>query len=356
MTTVSLCMCVKNDEAVIERCLKSVADLVDEIIIVDLESTDRTRELASTFTNLIYSFGSNHKETEALSYSFQLATKQYILWLNPNDFMFESDRIKFIKLKQSIDLDIDGISMNLHAKLNEGTSNKKTRLVRRDSYYSFSGEPSDHLIVSGNNLDADLTINHLPYTNYTKNNIKTFEIMLEENIDFSPRDLFYYAKELSDDGQHDKAIKYFLKFLRTKQHFNEHNILACNYLADNYHHLNLNELEKSWLLQSFQFEKPQPETCCRIGYHFLENNNYDSAIYWYKEAVSNKHSEQFVSSHQPHSTWLPHLQLAVCYDRIGEFQLANEHNELAFSYHPTHASILSNRQYFSSLLKKINGS
>lgn len=352
MTTVSLCMCVKNDEAVIERCLKSVADLVDEIIVVDLNSTDRTRELVSLFTNHIYSFDIDNNETEALHYSFQLATKQYILWLHPSDILFEHDRIKFIQLKQSINSKINGISMNYFTKLNAKNEINKIRLVRRDSSYSFSGEPSDSLIVSGNKLDANLTINHLPYTNNTKNNIKTFESMIEENIDFSPRDLFYYAKELSDDEQHDKAIKYFLKFLRTKQHFNEHNILACNYLADNYHHLHLNELEKSWLLQSFQFEKPQPETCCRIGYYFLDNNNYDAAIFWYKEAVSIQHSEQFASSHQPHSTWLPHLQLAVCYDRIGEYQLANDHNELAFNYHPTHASILSNRQYFSNLLKK----
>jgi glycosyltransferase involved in cell wall biosynthesis len=81
LTTVSLCMIVKNDEAVIERCLKSVADLVDEIIVVDLESTDRTNELALTFTNNIYTFGSNHKEIEAISYSFQLTSINAFVYL-----------------------------------------------------------------------------------------------------------------------------------------------------------------------------------------------------------------------------------------------------------------------------------
>ena len=42
MISVSLCMIVKNEEDVLERCLKSVAGLVDEIIIVDTGSTDRT--------------------------------------------------------------------------------------------------------------------------------------------------------------------------------------------------------------------------------------------------------------------------------------------------------------------------
>ena len=35
MATISLCMIVKNEEAVLARCLDSIADLMDEIIIVD---------------------------------------------------------------------------------------------------------------------------------------------------------------------------------------------------------------------------------------------------------------------------------------------------------------------------------
>ncbi len=46
MATISLCMIVKNEEQHLVRCLDSVAKLVDEIIIVDTGSTDRTVEIA----------------------------------------------------------------------------------------------------------------------------------------------------------------------------------------------------------------------------------------------------------------------------------------------------------------------
>ena len=46
MITVSLCMIVKNEERILARCLDSIADLVDEIIIVDTGSTDATRRIA----------------------------------------------------------------------------------------------------------------------------------------------------------------------------------------------------------------------------------------------------------------------------------------------------------------------
>ena len=51
MATISLCMIVKNEEAVLARCLDSIADLMDEIIIVDTGSTDNTKEIAAKYTS-----------------------------------------------------------------------------------------------------------------------------------------------------------------------------------------------------------------------------------------------------------------------------------------------------------------
>lgn len=46
MVTISLCMIVKNEERVLGRCLESVQEIADEIIIVDTGSEDRTKEIA----------------------------------------------------------------------------------------------------------------------------------------------------------------------------------------------------------------------------------------------------------------------------------------------------------------------
>ena len=56
MVSVSLCMIVKDEEAVLSRCLTSVGDFADEIIIVDTGSKDRTKEIAWRFTDKIYDF------------------------------------------------------------------------------------------------------------------------------------------------------------------------------------------------------------------------------------------------------------------------------------------------------------
>ena len=46
MVTISLCMIVKDEEQNLPGCLDSVKDLVDEIVIVDTGSSDRTEEIA----------------------------------------------------------------------------------------------------------------------------------------------------------------------------------------------------------------------------------------------------------------------------------------------------------------------
>ena len=56
MATISLCMIVKNEEGTLARCLASAAGAVDEIVVVDTGSTDRTKEIAARFTDRIYDF------------------------------------------------------------------------------------------------------------------------------------------------------------------------------------------------------------------------------------------------------------------------------------------------------------
>jgi glycosyltransferase involved in cell wall biosynthesis len=71
--TISCCMIVKNEEALLEKCLESVKDYVDEIIIVDTGSTDKTAEVAGRYTDKVYFHpweGSFSKaRNQALSYA-----------------------------------------------------------------------------------------------------------------------------------------------------------------------------------------------------------------------------------------------------------------------------------------------
>ena len=49
MTKLSLCMIVKNEEKNLTTCLESVQDIVDEMVVMDTGSTDKTVEIARKF-------------------------------------------------------------------------------------------------------------------------------------------------------------------------------------------------------------------------------------------------------------------------------------------------------------------
>ena len=78
MPTISLCMIVKNEEMHIARCLDSVAKLVDEIVIVDTGSTDKTVEIVSNYTSNIYSHSWTDDFSDARNYSFSKIGRAHV--------------------------------------------------------------------------------------------------------------------------------------------------------------------------------------------------------------------------------------------------------------------------------------
>jgi glycosyltransferase involved in cell wall biosynthesis len=97
---ISLCMIVKNEEHNIGRCLSSVKDLVDEIIIVDTGSTDKTKEIASQYTDKVYDFEWIDDFAAARNFAFLQGTKEYLMWLDADDIIKPQNKDAFLGLKK----------------------------------------------------------------------------------------------------------------------------------------------------------------------------------------------------------------------------------------------------------------
>jgi tetratricopeptide (TPR) repeat protein len=83
--TVSLCMIVRNEGHQLAECLRPVAGLFDEIIIVDTGSTDNTREVARQFTPQVFDFPWCDDFSAARNESLKHATGDWIFWLDADD-------------------------------------------------------------------------------------------------------------------------------------------------------------------------------------------------------------------------------------------------------------------------------
>lgn len=115
MVGISLCMIVKNEEANLKQCLEQISGYVDEIIIVDTGSTDRTREIALAFTDKVFDYPWNNDFSEARNYSISKSENEYILVLDSDEIVETIDILEIKRL----------INQNPH---------KIGRLLRRNEY------------------------------------------------------------------------------------------------------------------------------------------------------------------------------------------------------------------------------
>ena len=127
VVSISLCMIVKNEEQFLEQCLNSVRGLVDEIIIVDTGSTDRTKEIAEKFTDKIFDFQWNDDFSAARNESLKHATKEWILVLDADEIINPADHQKIRTLVEKAGEKIDGFVFERH----DYTTDEKTRGAER---------------------------------------------------------------------------------------------------------------------------------------------------------------------------------------------------------------------------------
>ena len=108
MATLSLCMIVKNEEEMLGGCLELVKDWVDEMIVVDTGSTDRTKEIALEHGAQVYDFEWIEDFAAARNFSKSKATSDYILALdaderlNPEDGPFLRESLNTVNPKFNV--------------------------------------------------------------------------------------------------------------------------------------------------------------------------------------------------------------------------------------------------------------
>lgn len=358
MVTISLCMIVKNEEDTIARCLDSVFDIVDEVIVVDTGSTDNTEDIVRNYTDKVYHFKWIDDFSAARNYSFSKATQDYIFWMDADDVLLEPDRIKFKELKQTLNPEVDVVIMkyNMSVKDKEqvACTFMRERLVKRSKEFEWIDPIHEYINFSGKFMNSEIAITHKKIHPRTRRNLEIFEKAIEKGHKLSERNWFYYAKELFADGQYDKAAEYYEKFVNTKNGLLSNYLDACIDLSTCYKNRNDDEKQLKILLKAFEIAPPRPEVICQLGYYFKDRHEYDKAISWFELApVIQKPENTWSAVMHYYWNYIPYMELVACYYKLGNIDKAIYYNEKASEHHSNDDKILHNRVFLAMVKQEL---
>ena len=222
MAGISVCMIVKNEEEVLARCLACITSFADEIVIVDTGSTDKTKEIAASFTDDVYDFPWCDDFSKARNYSFSKATQDFIMWLDADDVILQEDQDKLVELKQRLQPEVSIVMMKYHTafdeKGNPTFSYYRERLMNRQMQHQWIGVIHEVIPLSGIVQYEDIAITHQKlHVSDPDRNLRIFEHMIASGTRLNAREQFYYARELYYHKRYEEALQIFEAFLKEGQ-------------------------------------------------------------------------------------------------------------------------------------------
>ncbi len=331
MITISLCMIVKNEEKILTRCLDSIADLMDEIIIVDTGSTDGTKEIAARYTDKIYDFTWIDDFSAARNFAFSKATKGYIYTADADEVVSEENRERFRILKEAMLPEIEIVQMKYGNQLQHGTvynfdEEYRPKLFKRQREFVWIDPIHETIRTEPVVFDSDIVITHLQEESHAKRDLATFAKHVKKGLRLSKRLHSMYAKELylaGDVEDFSRAAEFFQESAMDAERSNDEIIEACCVAAKA---ARLAGNDRLFLKYSSKVIAGDgcSEICCEMGHYHEDACDYEEAIIWYYNAAFQTEPALSVAAKETEGL----SGLVRCYERLGLVEQAEEYRNL----------------------------
>lgn len=345
--SVSLCMIVKNEEKHLARCLDSIKDLVDEIVIIDTGSSDRTVEIAKQYGAKVDYYKWDDHFSNARNYSIQQATKDWIMLMDADDEFSSEDKEKFIHLINTSDKDGHFFKTISYAGEMPGSNtvtNLNLRLIINNGQYAFAGAIHEQITRPDGKMD---------YKKFTNENIHVFHYgylnHVAEEKDKRKRNISIIEKELKEDPYNS-----FHLFNLGNEYYAMGDLRKCLELFDKvYRNINFNTgfssklvIKRIMCLEELR-EYKKALTAIEEGLSvypkftdlefirgniLLKNKRYTLAIKSFEKCIkmgSPPVQFEFINGC---GQYRPCLALGEIYDVLEDYQSALEYFELALKY------------------------
>jgi len=199
----SACIITKNEQDMIERCLKSLNG-VDEIIVVDTGSTDDTIKIAERYATVYTDYKWNDDFAEARNYALSKATGDWIISIDADEMNLTPIEI--------IRTDISGAgnhnALNVKMMWDENHSHSVPRIFKKGLTYT----GKCHEYITANPMQSDIVFKYDKSPTHEQDPDRNLRILLSDSD--NPRSMFYLANEYYDRNDLEKALEWYDKYLK----------------------------------------------------------------------------------------------------------------------------------------------
>ena len=344
--TISLCMIVKNEEANLARCLKSVRGVFDEINIVDTGSTDRTVEIAREFTDRVFHFEWINDFAAARNFSFSKATMDYIFWLDADDVVTTMNRFKLLELKRTLKPQFEFVSMLYESIYDEkGRSvftQSRERMVKRTCNMQWKN-PLHEVIDTAGFLGTliEINISH-KHRNPARSQARNTSILAELHSkgEETARTLYYYALDMANQGKDEEALASFREFfalpINARNSFDP-TIAYITFVNLYFRRGEINEAYDLLMSQNEQMADKAEHHFALAQYYIKKNDTKHAKMYCEKALtckgfIFNGTTSYYVYRQEEFYYYIPHEALGRLYLKEKNYKKAWEHFEAAVKY------------------------
>lgn len=320
MVTISLVMIVKNEEKILRRCLDCVKNLMDEIIVVDTGSTDKTKEIAGEYTDKIYDFKWIDDFAAARNFAFSKATMDYIYSCDADEVIDDANRMRFMSLKSALVPEVEIVQMHYVEKSGSSVLNAKSeyrpKLYKRLRNFTWIEPIHETVRIDPVVFDSDIEIFHMPESLHSKRDFSIFEKAYNKDKYLSDNLINMYAKELlkcGDKSDFENASKIFESIL-INQKVTEEQLCKLSCILAKAARLMGNDTSFLKYTTKVLVSSPCSEICLELGEYFLSHNDNEEAIVWFYNAAYETEPILDIMSQGK----APRLGLAQCYANIAE--------------------------------------
>ncbi len=292
---ITLSMIVKDEEGYLEECLKSVHEAVDEIVIVDTGSTDKTKEIALKHDAKVYDFAWINDFSAARNFALYKSSGDWILYLDADERL-NAKSVKELKKICSINKQKAFLCKIINQDNIHGRPSimSYVRLFPRLDGVEFEGkiheqiEPS--LIRKGISIEkSNIEIIHKGY-DVQKNQLelkanRNLEILYKE---YERTKSGYYAFQIAQSlhilNEESEAVNYFLIALQDNSLRNEYKAAAMRSIA--VHLMGQQDLEraKEYIEKSIKYDPYQPLSFLAAARIYTSLNDSAKAVASIKHA------------------------------------------------------------------------